>query len=246
MNRLTKKIFLFLMIFSMVLSSVGFPVFASEPISKPIKYIPKVTYNSNDLSPRNLNAILISSRPDEWGINVRVENIGADPLDNVVVRVTGTEYPNPQEIDYGKVWPLVGQGEFFYMPMVRCNMEYYIRATIQDGTQVKTKYGEAALTFDESDLTEWDKGGKETLVQTVDEHFEKHHDDKYVNVDTLPQYLNAASEFRYQVLTDVDNGNLDNYVIREGSDSMKYTDKTSNLYIKLKKGTDKILTFGGN
>lgn len=126
-------------------------------------------------------------------------------------------------------------------------MSYKIEATIFDGGQVKTLYGDtASLKISESDLWEWNKGTRTSRQASVEYHFTKHA--REVGAKNIPQYLRAASSYRNYMINLINKDDLklirvtDSYGYTKGA--KKYTSTVTGRYV-IFDTSHLILSFGG-
>lgn len=264
MNTISKKILSLLLCFSMLFGysisvsalTVDYHDYNTNTFDE--QFAPIVTVDEdNARMKRAPNHISWYCKTSKHGLKVYIENIGVDPLDEVkaTVSATGyTGYSDPIHVNFGSVLPIIPKSHFFKFPMIKCNMDYKIGIVFIDGGEIKFKHGHASIEYTEEKLGYWNKGTFDTRVESVDYHFEKHHNNKEVKVDNIPDYLKKAYAFAEEVYEDMENLTprdfYQTYNVTDCSrekgikNAKKYTNKVDRRYIML--APDKtIISFGG-
>ena len=142
--------------------------------------------------PRVPNGIPITSSPrrDGTGIDVHVGNIGVDGLDSVTVVVSATGYGQTKSLT-AYVPAGVGKTFSFDFPYIKCATPYNITIYIVDGSGNQTLHRSAQLIYTEEILAAigWGAGTYATRALSLENHFNKHHNDGGVGVNKLVSYL---------------------------------------------------------
>lgn len=132
------------------------------------------------------------------------------------------------------------------IPMVRTKMTYKGNVTIKDGGKVVYKTTNSSLSFPEEQLKQdWLKGTFPTLRDSIDYHFEKHHNDRYIKVKTMGQYLRKSASARAE-MKNITNSNKKYSVTNPNSNSRKIKNKTTKQYVLININNKKLYSFGGN
>lgn len=258
-----KKIFLSLIMTFLLLVNI-IPINASAQEindyieyanSQENEYLPEITtdsiiYKNQDNSLARIpNGIPISVTPRQNGIgvDVKVNNIGADGLDSVTVTVKTTGYSSSKSMTY-YVPALLGKSFAFDFPMIKCDTVYDVTIKITDGGQTKTLYGQGTLTYSESTLAnaKWHKGTYSSRAASIEDHLRRHGSE--VSSNNIVDYLNKATSYRSEVISNINKGTASNiYNIATGTGSIpskKYKHKTDGRYILLSNSGYEIFSFG--
>ncbi|WP_406910382.1 hypothetical protein [Pseudobacillus sp. 179-B 2D1 NHS] len=205
------------------------------------------------------NAVTINVTPSVTGVTVKVRNYGVDTVDSVVVTVNSPKIltskgkeqkgKNKSTFVFTNLKPAISQDKSKPVPMVRTKMSYTGSAVIKDGKKVVTKSVNASLDFSTDQLTkEWDKGTFSDIHKSIDYHFAKHYNDKYVKVNNLQQYLNKASSARSEMKNITKT--TSKYRYKKSATSIKVTKmsgKTTTQYVLLTNTkAKKLYSYGGD
>lgn len=237
-----------------ILFALSCPAFATENYTPtenhaPIEFLLPtiVEYHTPDPQPANLISIESHPRNNGTGIDVTVGNLGVDGLDSVSVSVSATDHPIAQT-QTAYVPPILGKTFGFDIPMTKCDMTYYIHVVVSDAGQTQQFTRTAGLEYSEEMLNQmgWGKGNSNSRQDSVNHHFEIHHNNIGVKASNIVQYLGMAIDTFNDTLY-----NLDNYKVVKQSPkpgyapAHKYTHKTNYRFIIYGDDTDIIYTFGG-
>ncbi|MDZ7355950.1 MAG: hypothetical protein ONB55_22750, partial [candidate division KSB1 bacterium] len=218
-------------------------------------YLPEVTtdaitYNNQENSlariPNGI-PITVTPRQDGTGVDVKVNNIGADGLDSVTVTVKATGYSNSKSVTY-YVPALLGKNFAFDFPMIKCNTVYDVTIKITDGGQTKTLYGQGTLTYSETTLANanWNRGTFSSRAASIEYHLSKHGAE--VSANNIVIYLNKANSYRSEVISNINNGTASRvYTITTGTGtipSKKYKNISDGRFIILANSGYSIFSFG--
>lgn len=238
-----KKILSLLIAAVLVISVVPHFAFANEA---PNSYIPIAeNYDSSKLRVPNAISIAVEARQDGTGVDVKVENLGADGLDSVTVTVIATGHSSKSQTAY--VPAIIGKTFSFNFPFIDCNTTYDATIRVIDGSGNKTLTGQAKLTYSESMLASagWHKGTFATRGASLEYHLDTHGAE--VGCTNLVQYLDAATSYRDQVVYDIGRNNLSNYKITIGTGSIashKYKSLSDGRFALLADSSYELLSFG--
>lgn len=239
---MNKKVFSSLLTLIM-LFSVSTTVFAEDKTTNTIDpYVPTVTFEHNQNSTLRVpNGIPITVSPSYTSLAVWVGNIGVDPLDNVTVSGTATDY-GTLAAKSGSVPPIVGKTFVWNVPMTKTQMEYNVKIRVVDGSGTRNLTGNARLEYSEAQLATlgWHKGTFSTRGASLEYHFSKHKTE--VSVTNLYNYLLAAGECRDDVINNPSN--YTNTVSSGPVSAHKYKNKKDQRYIILTDSGNEILSFG--
>lgn len=232
-----------------ILFALSLPAFAAEG-NTPIEFLlpTVVEYDTPDPQPANLISIESCPRNDGTGIDVTVGNLGVDGLDSVSISVSATDHPIAQT-QTAYVLPILGKTFGFDIPMTKCDMTYYIHVIVTDGGQTQQFTRTAGLEYSEERLAlmDWGQGrGFSSRQDSLNYHFQKHHNDIGVNASNIVQYLGMAIDTFNDTLYNIDNYKVVLQAQQPGYEpAHKYTHKTNYRFIIYGDGTDTIYTFGG-
>lgn len=198
------------------------------------------------------NAVTINVTPSVTGVTLRVRNYGVDTVDSISVEMVTPNYYNAtpatltKRVTFYNVKPVVAYEKTLSIPMIRSEMYYKGSITIRDGKKIVYKTSNSSLKFSEEVLgKEWLKGRFKNVRQSIDYHFGKHYNDKYVNVRNLKQYLDKASLAKKQMQNVTKTSSL--YTFKLEGNSIKVTQKGSvRQYILINKDSKKLYSYGGN
>lgn len=197
------------------------------------------------------NSITVKVSPSETGLTIKVNNIGVDTVDIVSVNIKspkmyGQSGSNSKTVTFTKVPPALTKTKTMSIPMVRTKMTYKGRVTIKDGGKVVYNTTNSSLSFSDKQLSpDWLKGTFPTLSNSLDYHFAKHHDDRYVKVKNMAQYLRMSASARSEMKNITKSNNKYN-VTYPKTNSRKVLNKTTKRYILINKDNKKLYSFGGN
>ena len=199
--------------------------------------------------PRVPNGIPITSSPrrDGTGIDVHVGNIGVDGLDSVTVVVSATGYGQTKSLT-AYVPAGVGKTFSFDFPYIKCATTYNITIYIVDGSGNQTLHRSAQLIYTEEILAAigWGAGTYATRALSLENHFNKHHNDGGVGVNNLVSYLAMAVNTFNDTLYNPGNYKIVQQTSKPGFEpAHKYTHQSTGLFIIYGDNTDTIYTFGG-
>lgn len=231
-----------------MMCSISTTATLAAPVPKEVP-MPTVEVDASipDMQPVNLCSVESTPRNDGTGIDVYIGNLGVDGLDSVTVSVTATDHPTAiTQTAY--VIPLVGKNFKFNIPMTKCDMTYNIVATVIDGGQKQTFNRTTHLVYSEKALaaTGWGAGTYGSRKESVNQHFQKHHNDSGVNASNIVQYLAKAVNTYNDTLKNPGNYRIVAQAQKPGFvASHKYTHKTTGLFIIYGDSNDTIYTFGG-
>lgn len=212
------------------------------------------TIDSDLISPQNIslpNGVYVTINPDEYGLTVKVTNIGLDSVDRVDVEINSTRmYSQSGTNSHVVTFTRVGIGstsKTISIPMVRTKMDYNGVVTIWEAGKTVYKSTSSSLELSDEQLSsDWlIGGGFSTLRDSIDHHFEKHYNDRYVKVKTMPEYLRMASLARYE-MKDITSDTVNYTVTNPSFNSRKITSKITKRYILIDTSSKKLYSFGGN
>lgn len=190
--------------------------------------------------------ITITARKNGTGVDVKVGNIGVDPLDKVTVTVSATGHAK-SKTKTSSVPPVIGKKFYFDLPMLKCKTTYNATIKIVDGSGKSTKKAKAVLTYSEDYLKKikWNKGTFGTRGSSVDYHFSKHA--KEVGAISIVSYINKAANYRSEIINDIKNKKTSKYTItvpKMSIASKKYKNKKDRRFAILSNSGQEILSFG--
>ncbi|MDP4096303.1 hypothetical protein OIN60_05905 [Paenibacillus sp. P96] len=226
-----------------MLFSISATVFAEDHTPNTTDpYAPTVTFDQNQNSIQQApNGIPITVSPSYTNLAVWVGNIGVDPLDNVTVSGTATDY-GTLAAKSGSVPPAVGKTFVWNVPMTRTQMVYNVNIRVVDGSGTRNLTGNARLEYSEAQLATlgWHKGTFSTRGASLEYHFRKHKSE--VSVTNLYNYLLAAGTCRDDV---INNPSKYTKTVSSGSvPAHKYKNKTDQRFIIMTDSGNEILSFG--
>ena len=211
-------------------------------------YSNDIIVNKSGIQARVPNAIPITmiARKDGTGVDVKVGNVGVDALDKVTVTVTATGHAK-SKTKTASVPSVVGKKFSFYMPMLKCKTTYSAVIRIVDGSGNSVKKAKAVLTYSEDYLKKikWNKGTFGTRGSSLDYHFAKHAQE--VGSVSVVDYINKATNYRSQIINDLKNNKLYNYIIsvpRMSIQSKKFKNKKDRRFAILSDSGQELLSFG--
>lgn len=207
-------------------------------------FLPEITnyeeFNPNIRRIANAIPMTVKAKPDGSGCKVYVGNIGVDNLDLVTVTVKTTGYSNPSK-KTATVIPIAGKTFDFNIPMIKSNTTYSVTVKIQDGGKVKTKSGEAKLSYTDEKLKGvWHKGTYSSRGHSLEDHFKRH--GREVSSTNIISYINKAINYRSEVIK-----SLKNIRTSRGTGSIpstKYKNTVDGRFIILSDSGKEIFTFG--
>ena len=244
-----KKFISLMSICTMIFISLPITISAQEQKRETnLLFVPQTEIQNNAKSVRSANGIpiTVTAKQDGTGVDVYVGNIGADGLDSVTVTVSATGYSVPKS-QKSYVPALIGKTFSFNFPMIKCNTTYNATINIIDGSGTVTKTGKATLIYSDSTLQNagWHKGTFSSRAASLEYHFNKHGSE--VNAKNIVLYLNKASNYRSEIISDIAQNNTSKYTITTGAGSIaskKYKNKTDSRFAILTNIGNEILSFG--
>jgi hypothetical protein len=237
-----KKSILSLFLAVVMVLTFSTSVFAKEvTTTNPTIFNPIVTFEQDNTTARVPNGIPIKVTPTYSDLTVWVGNIGVDPLDNVTVSGTATDY-GTLSTKTGKVYPIVGKDFVWNVPMTKSHMQYNVSISIVDGSGTRSVTGTARLDYSEEQLSSlrWHQGSFVTRGASLDYHFKTHKNE--VGTSNLYEYLIAADQCRQDVAN-----NPSNYTatVSVGATlAHKYKNNNDGRFIILSDYGNEILSFG--
>lgn len=244
-----KRISTFVLALALCLSFVPRTFAASNYANVEFLY-PETHYDNQQSGQKRVpNGIPISStvRVDGTGIDVHVGNVGVDGLDSVTVTVSATGYITPKSATY-YVPPVIGKTFSFDFPFIVVNTTYSITIRIVDGSGTRTLYRTASLEYTDEILAAqgWGAGTYSSRTESLQKHFDKHHNDSGVNVNNIVAYLALA----VATFNDTLNNPNDYRIVQQSGQTgfeaaHKYTHRTNHRFIIYGDNTDTIYSFGG-
>lgn len=147
---------------------------------------------------------------------------------------------------------------FMPAPAQTLNQKYKMKVTAYDqGIIVSTGTKTGSRIVKPKLYKKWNKGTFGSPAATVEHHYDRHHDDTYVNAKNIESYLKKANKM-YSKISRLKKGTKDfKFTVKKGVPkkklvpSFKFTDKSKNStrkqYIIVTQSKKKeILTFGGD
>lgn len=204
------------------------------------------------------NYIKIKVDPSVTGVNFTVKNYGIDTVDSVTVQIKsnglhkktgvrdGYSKPKYTNLVFKNIRAFKEQKKKAMIPMVTTKMTYSSDIAIKDGKKVVYKKSYSNLLFTDKVLSvDWLKGGSPSLKKSVDYHFAKHHNDKYVKATNIKQYLDKANYAR-EIMKDKKTTTR-YFKVTNGSNSRKIIRRNiPKEYILINKSSKKLYSYGGN
>lgn len=204
------------------------------------------------------NHVTIKVDPSVTGVDYIVKNYGIDTVDSVTIRIksNGLHKKTGVKDGYGKskyttlvfknIKAFKEQKKKAIIPMITTKMSYKSDIDIKDGKKVVYKKSYTSLLFSDEVLSvNWLKGGSPSLKKSVDYHFAKHHNDKYVKVTNIKQYLDKASYAR-NLMKDKKT-TTKSFTVQNNKSSRKITrNNIPKEYILINNSSKKLYSYGGN
>lgn len=232
------------LLFTLILAiACSFNTFANQSIVLEFnpQYAPEVTTQLN-IEPKTPNKIYTSviARPDGTGCDVKVKNVGIDGLDKVVVTVSASGHAKPETLE--AYIPLMWTKTFsFDFDMIKSKTVYSATITTYDGGEIDVQKGTATLEYTETRLSGlWNRGTYSSRAASLEDHFKRHHAE--VGCNNIVDYLNAATNYRSEVMSDLTN--IRTSVGTGAIPSTKYKNLIDGRYVLLTDSGKEILSFG--
>lgn len=250
---------IFLLVFSFVLGKDN--AFAKENVKGIVVNEDNISVNLDAENKGNLhtnslkNYVTIKVTPGVTGVTYKVTNYGVDTVDSVTLQVKSTgRYSNKNKnkknytnVSFKKIRPFSSQRKKVNLPMIRTKMTYSADVEIRDGKNIVYKKSYSSLLFSQEMLSkEWLKGTFDNIRDSLDYHFEKHHNNTYVRVSNMKQYLDKSSKARKNMKDKTSSNRYYKVENKKGNSRKVIRRYGQKEYILFDRSSKKLYSYGGN